>query len=79
MQDERSQHQVGYSPSLHCTFRSLLIDMQNRRRAFQVLSARLMEQKLTREMQERRQVRRDLVSTVDRSEKIRTYNYPQVS
>ncbi|KAI0773842.1 peptide chain release factor 1 [Fomes fomentarius] len=50
---------------------------QNRRRAFQVLSARLMDRKLTQEMLDRRDLRRNLVSSVDRSEKIRTYNYAQ--
>ncbi|KAF8625699.1 hypothetical protein AX15_005267 [Amanita polypyramis BW_CC] len=50
---------------------------QNKRRAFQVLSARLMNLKLIREMEERRATRKNLVRTVDRSEKIRTYNYPQ--
>lgn len=50
----------------------------NRRRAFQVLTSRLMDQKLTREMEERRASRRNLVQGADRSEKIRTYNYAQV-
>ena len=43
-----------------------------------MLTARLMDQKLTREMTERRAVRQNLVKTADRSEKIRTYNYAQV-
>ncbi|KAJ7449955.1 peptide chain release factor 1 [Mycena latifolia] len=50
---------------------------QNKRRAFQVLSSRLMEAKLTREMEERRASRRNLVKSADRSDKIRTYNYAQ--
>jgi len=37
-----------------------------------------MDQKLTREMAERRAIRQNLVKTADRSEKIRTYNYAQV-
>ena len=37
-----------------------------------------MDQKLTKEMAERRAVRHNLVKTADRSEKIRTYNYAQV-
>lgn len=76
MQDERSQHQVGVvvgsvSPSVD-------VQVQNKRRAFQVLAARLMDQKLTKEMAQRRAVRKNLVKTADRSEKIRTYNYAQV-
>ncbi|KAJ6525603.1 hypothetical protein B0H19DRAFT_971114 [Mycena capillaripes] len=50
---------------------------QNKRRAFQVLASRLMEAKLTREMEERRASRRNLLQGTDRSDKIRTYNYPQ--
>ncbi|KAG7095120.1 hypothetical protein E1B28_005903 [Marasmius oreades] len=50
---------------------------QNKRRAFQVLSARLMDQKITREIAERRAARNSLVKSADRSEKIRTYNYAQ--
>lgn len=52
--------------------------LQNKRRAFQVLTARLMDRKLTQDLADRRAERRDLVKTADRSEKIRTYNYAQV-
>ncbi|RDX53099.1 peptide chain release factor 1 [Lentinus brumalis] len=50
---------------------------QNRRRAFQVLRGRLMDRKLNQEMIDRRDLRRNLVRSADRSEKIRTYNYAQ--
>lgn len=50
---------------------------QNKRSAFQVLRARLLDQKLTYDIAERRATRQNLVRTADRSEKIRTYNYAQ--
>ncbi|KAI6044508.1 hypothetical protein EDC04DRAFT_313531 [Pisolithus marmoratus] len=50
---------------------------QNKRRAFQVLRARLMDIKITQDIAERRETRRSLVRSADRSEKIRTYNYAQ--
>ncbi|KAG1720103.1 hypothetical protein EDB19DRAFT_1898544 [Suillus lakei] len=50
---------------------------QNKRRAFQVLRARLMDVKLSQDIANRRATRRNLVRTADRSEKIRTYNYAQ--
>uniref|UniRef100_A0A0W0FVK3 Prokaryotic-type class I peptide chain release factors domain-containing protein n=1 Tax=Moniliophthora roreri TaxID=221103 RepID=A0A0W0FVK3_MONRR len=50
---------------------------QNKRRAFQVLTSRLMDQKLTREIAERRATKNSLVKSADRSEKIRTYNFAQ--
>ncbi|KAI9001163.1 release factor [Trametes punicea] len=50
---------------------------QNRRRAFQILRARLMDRKMSQEVLERRDLRRSLVRSADRSEKIRTYNYAQ--
>jgi peptide chain release factor 1 len=37
-----------------------------------------MDLKLTRDQAERRATRKSLVRTADRSEKVRTYNYPQV-
>jgi len=50
---------------------------QNRRRAFQVLRARLMDRKMIKEIVDRRDMRRNLVKSADRSEKVRTYNYTQ--
>ena len=75
MQDERSQHQVR----LMLRARDLgFIHDQNKRRAFQVLRARLIDLKIMQDQAERRATRKSLVRTADRSEKIRTYNYPQV-
>ncbi|TFK24083.1 peptide chain release factor 1 [Coprinopsis marcescibilis] len=50
---------------------------QNRRRAFQVLRSRLLDQKIQKDMAARRATRLNLVSSADRSDKIRTYNFAQ--
>jgi peptide chain release factor 1 len=51
--------------------------IQNRERAMRVLRARLLEQKLAEQQAEIASERRAQVGTGERSEKIRTYNYPQ--
>ncbi|MGQ9888317.1 MAG: peptide chain release factor 1 [Aggregatilineales bacterium] len=51
--------------------------LQNRIRAKQILLARLYEMEMERQRQEQESERRSQVGTGDRSEKIRTYNYPQ--
>ncbi|KAM0752082.1 release factor [Meredithblackwellia eburnea MCA 4105] len=50
---------------------------ENRTKAYRVLRARLMDRKLQQEILERRSVRRNQVRGADRSEKVRTYNFPQ--
>jgi peptide chain release factor 1 len=50
---------------------------KNKRRALSILRARLYEQKLRKQQEKRAQTRRMQVGTGDRSEKIRTYNFPQ--
>jgi len=51
--------------------------IQNRASALAVLRSRLFEQEEERRMRELGQTRRSMVQSGDRSEKIRTYNYPQ--
>ena len=50
---------------------------KNYEKALQVLRSRLYQKELERAQQERAAQRKSLVSTGDRSAKIRTYNYPQ--
>ena len=51
--------------------------IKNKARAMKVLRARLLEAKREEQQAQRGQVRREQVKTGDRSDKIRTYNYPQ--
>jgi peptide chain release factor 1 len=51
--------------------------IQNREKALRILRARLHQMELDRRADEQSTARKDQVRTVDRSEKIRTYNFPQ--
>lgn len=51
--------------------------IQNREKALKVLKARLFDMKLQEEQQKYAAQRKSAVGTGDRSERIRTYNYPQ--
>ena len=50
---------------------------KNRARAMSLLQAKLMDAEITKREKEQAQRRKSLVGTGDRSERIRTYNYPQ--
>ena len=50
---------------------------QNRTKAWEVLRARLLDQHLQKEASENRAMRRSQVASADRSERVRTYNFPQ--
>jgi peptide chain release factor 1 len=50
---------------------------QNREKAMKLLRAKILENAEEQERRKRRDARRIMVGTGDRSEKIRTYNYPQ--
>jgi peptide chain release factor 1 len=51
--------------------------LQNRQKALRVLRARLLEQERRRQEEELSAQRRSQIGTGERSEKIRTYNYPE--
>lgn len=51
--------------------------LQNKENALKILKARLYQLELDRQMKEQKEKRFDQIGTGDRSEKIRTYNFPQ--
>lgn len=51
--------------------------LQNKDKALRILRARLLQIEIDRQMAEQSAARKSQVRTVDRSEKIRTYNFPQ--
>ena len=51
--------------------------LQNKERALRILRARLYEMEQARQDEERGAARRSMVGSGDRSQKIRTYNFPQ--
>ena len=50
---------------------------KNRARAMSLLSSRLLDMEQSKQQKEQAETRRNLVGTGDRSERIRTYNFPQ--
>lgn len=50
---------------------------QNKAWAWQILRARLLDLHLTQQAEDRRKTRRSQVKGMDRSDKVRTYNFPQ--
>ena len=51
--------------------------LQNKQRALQIIKAKLYDMEVQKQMQEVTDLRRSQVGTGDRSERIRTYNFPQ--
>ena len=63
---------------VHTTLLIFIFTIQNRQKGMQVLRARIYEQKRLQAVKEISDLRREQTGTGERSEKIRTYNYPQV-
>ncbi|MEK7494055.1 MAG: peptide chain release factor 1 [Patescibacteria group bacterium] len=50
---------------------------RNKQKAMQILQAKISQAQREKEQEERGKLRKDQIGTADRSEKIRTYNFPQ--
>ena len=57
--------------------RIVFSQLQNKERALQILKAKLYDMEVQKQMKEVTDLRRSQVGTGDRSERIRTYNFPQ--
>ncbi len=69
---------ITYLPTkLVVTSQSSRTQLENRENALKILKARILEKKRTEELKERRDLRKSQIGTGERSEKIRTYNFPQ--
>jgi peptide chain release factor 1 len=69
---------IVHKPSgimVHCTEERS--QLQNKERAMQILKAKLLDLETQKQMKEITDLRRSQVGTGDRSERIRTYNFPQ--
>jgi len=51
--------------------------LRNRQKALRVLRSRLLDQTRAKEREQRADARKNMVGSGDRSERIRTYNFPQ--
>lgn len=51
--------------------------MRNKEKAMQILQAKITQAQKEKEQEERGKLRKEQIGTADRSEKIRTYNFPQ--
>ncbi len=51
--------------------------LQNKEKAMQILASRLLERQIQEERKAKGDIRKSMIGTGDRSDKIRTYNFPQ--
>ncbi|KAK3022677.1 hypothetical protein RJ639_047593 [Escallonia herrerae] len=80
IQDERSQHMVvilTLATSLFALLLFIVFVLKNKAKALKVLCARLYEVERSRVHMNRSKLRSDQIGSGDRSERIRTYNFPQ--
>jgi peptide chain release factor 1 len=73
----RVTYRPGTADEMIVTSQDGKSQIKNKERALTVLRSRLYEKKRQEEMERQRQTRLSQIGTGERSEKIRTYNYPQ--
>ncbi|KAJ9122124.1 hypothetical protein QFC24_004351 [Naganishia onofrii] len=76
---ERGVHRVQRVPATESAGRvhTSTIAVVNKAWAWQILRARLLDQKMIQQAEDRRKTRQSQVRGMDRSDKVRTYNFPQ--
>ena len=74
---ESGVHRVQRVPQTESQCTEERSQLQNKERALQILKAKLYDIETQKQMQEITDLRRSQVGTGDRSERIRTYNFPQ--
>ena len=74
---KKGQMLLNYDMTFLVVLLTGLYELQNKEKAFRLLRSKLYELELEKQQSAEAEARRSQIGTGDRSEKIRTYNFPQ--